>query len=54
MLLVVVGLGSVYFHTTLSLVGQLVDEIAIIWVFMAAMALYVPKRFMPAFLHQNR
>jgi alkaline ceramidase len=54
LLLVVVGLGSVYFHATLSLVGQLLDEIAIIWVVLAAMCIWYPKHHFPAFCGQNR
>ena len=42
-LLMVVGLGSIYFHSTLSLVGQLVDEVAIVWVIMGAWSLFLPK-----------
>ncbi|XP_053612854.1 alkaline ceramidase [Plodia interpunctella] len=53
-MLMVVGLSSAYFHATLSLVGQLLDELAILWLFMAAFTMFFPKRYFPKFLNGNR
>ncbi|KAK2541982.1 Acer1 [Columba livia] len=46
-LLLCVGLFSVYFHMTLSYVGQLLDELSILWTLAAAYSFWLPKTYFP-------
>ncbi|VBB31902.1 unnamed protein product [Acanthocheilonema viteae] len=41
-LLTVNGIASTYYHATLNLFGQLVDEISILWLLMTCLAVYFP------------
>lgn len=50
----IVGISSAYFHATLSLLGQLLDELSILWLLMVSYALFTPVHFRPRFLQANR
>ena len=54
MLLLVVGMGSVFFHSTLTLAGQFMDELSILWVLMLSYAILFPDKYIPSYFIQNR
>lgn len=53
-LFTVTGLFSMYFHMTLSFLGQMLDEIAILWLLASGYSIWLPRCYFPAFLGQNR
>lgn len=53
-LLLLVGAGSFYYHATLSVVGQLVDQIAILLVMLAGIGVWLPKAYMPKMVKKKR
>ncbi|XP_066201241.1 alkaline ceramidase 1 isoform X2 [Saccopteryx leptura] len=53
-LFMIIGLFSVYFHMTLSFLGQLLDEISILWMLAGGYGVWLPRCYFPAFLGGNR
>ncbi|KAF2357918.1 Ceramidase [Trinorchestia longiramus] len=50
-IIIVIGAASVYFHATLSLFGQMLDEVAIIWALSLGYAFLLPHNTRPKFFH---
>uniref|UniRef100_A0A8D2JFQ6 Alkaline ceramidase n=1 Tax=Varanus komodoensis TaxID=61221 RepID=A0A8D2JFQ6_VARKO len=48
-----IGLFSIYFHMTLSYVGQLLDELSILWGLSVCYGCWFPPRYFPGFI-KNR
>uniref|UniRef100_A0A8D0WWJ8 Alkaline ceramidase n=1 Tax=Sus scrofa TaxID=9823 RepID=A0A8D0WWJ8_PIG len=48
------GLFSMYFHMTLSFLGQMLDEIAILWLLASGYSIWMPRCYFPAFLGESR
>lgn len=45
--LLLAGLFSMYFHMTLSYVGQLLDELSILWTMAVAYSFWYPHAYFP-------
>uniref|UniRef100_A0A7M4ER51 Alkaline ceramidase n=2 Tax=Crocodylus porosus TaxID=8502 RepID=A0A7M4ER51_CROPO len=52
-MLLSIGIFSVYFHTTLSYVGQLLDELSILWTLAVTYTFWLPTSRFPKFI-KNR
>ncbi|NXY49961.1 ACER1 ceramidase, partial [Ceuthmochares aereus] len=48
------GIFSTYFHMTLSYVGQLLDELSILWTLAAAYSFWYPKVYFPRFIKSRK
>ncbi|RNA28697.1 alkaline ceramidase [Brachionus plicatilis] len=53
-MLVFVGIGSVYFHATLTMAGQMMDELSILWVLMAGYTVLFPDKLLPEYFQHKR
>ncbi|NXI46786.1 ACER1 ceramidase, partial [Galbula dea] len=52
--LLLAGIFSVYFHMTLSYVGQLLDELSILWTLAVAYSFWYPKVYFPRFIKTRK
>jgi len=48
--LVVIGIASAYFHATLSLLGQMLDEVSIAWILCLSYSFLTPNHYRPHIL----
>ncbi|KFW74247.1 Alkaline ceramidase 1, partial [Manacus vitellinus] len=52
--LLLAGIFSTYFHMTLSYVGQLLDELSILWTLAVAYSFWYPQVYFPKFIKTRR
>ncbi|XP_046728045.1 alkaline ceramidase 1 isoform X2 [Silurus meridionalis] len=50
LMMIFVGLFSMYFHMTLSFMGQMLDELSILWVLAIGYSLWFPRKHFPYFV----
>ncbi|KAB5567144.1 hypothetical protein PHYPO_G00229410 [Pangasianodon hypophthalmus] len=50
LMMIFVGLFSMYFHMTLSFMGQMLDELSILWVLAIGYSLWFPRKHFPQFV----
>ncbi|KAJ1084951.1 hypothetical protein NDU88_005089 [Pleurodeles waltl] len=53
-MLMVVGIFSAYYHMTLSYLGQLLDEISILWILAVGYSIWFPRPHFPNFIKDRR
>ncbi|XP_076860411.1 alkaline ceramidase 1 [Brachyhypopomus gauderio] len=53
-MMIFVGLFSMYFHMTLSFVGQMLDELSILWVIAIGYSLWFPRKHFPSFVKDRK